>query len=51
MIPLMTILIKCLCTPIAMIIGVLYFLLALITWRSDYGDKGADVLEDLWKAR
>ena len=45
----MTIIIKCLCTPIAILIGVLYFILALITWRSDYGDKASDVLEELWK--
>jgi len=49
MIPLMTILIKCLCTPIAMTIGLLYFILAIITWRADYANKGSDVLEDLWK--
>lgn len=47
----MTILIKCLCTPIAILIGLLYFILALITGRYDYATKGSEVVEDLWEIR
>lgn len=44
----MTILIKCLCTPLTWLIGVSYFIIALMMWELKYAERGASTMEDLW---
>jgi hypothetical protein len=48
MIPLTKFLIKCLCTPIMISIGLLYFIVGLITWQEKFGTRGTETFDELW---
>lgn len=49
---LLTILVKCFCTPIFLIIRICYFIIALMMWDGKYMDKSecvTDEMIDMWK--